>query len=132
MPPLPGPDRRGRERPVGGRDMIDLPVAGAGPAGLATALFAARAGLDVTVVDPRCAGLDQPIDKACGEGLMPGAVAALAELGVDPPGRAFRGIGYLAGRHRAEALFRVGAGRGVRRTDLQSTLLSAAAAAGID
>jgi flavin-dependent dehydrogenase len=112
--------------------MIDLLVAGAGPAGLATALHAARAGLDVTVVDPRFAGADGPIDKACGEGLMPGAVAALAELGVDPPGRAFRGIGYLAGRHRAEALFRVGTGLGVRRTDLHSSLLSAAAAAGID
>ena len=111
--------------------MIDLLVAGAGPAGLATALYAARTGLDVTVVEPRFAGTDEPIDKACGEGLMPGAVAALADLGVDPPGRAFRGIGYLDGRHRAEALFRVGAGRGVRRTDLHSSLLSAAAAAGI-
>ena len=54
---------------------------------------------------------------------MPGAVAALAEFGVDPPGADFRGIGYVAGRHRAEALFPAGAGRGVRRTDLQSTLL---------
>ena len=42
--------------------MIDVLVAGAGPAGLATALFAARSGLVVTVVDPRPA----PIDKACG------------------------------------------------------------------
>ena len=111
--------------------MIDLLVAGAGPAGLATALFAARAGLDVTVVDPRFAGAEKPIDKACGEGLMPGAVAALAEIGVDPPGRGFRGIGYVAGRHRAEALFTSGAGRGVRRTDLQSALLSAVLAAGV-
>ena len=111
--------------------MIDLLVAGAGPAGLATALYAARAGLDVTVVDPRFAGSAKPIDKACGEGLMPGAVAALGELGVDPPGRDFRGIGYVAGRHRAEALFTSGDGRGVRRTDLQSTLLSAVLAAGV-
>ena len=81
--------------------MIDLLVAGAGPAGLATALYAARAGLDVTVVDPRFAGSAKPIDKACGEGLMPGAVAALGELGVDPPGRDFRGIGYVAAVQRA-------------------------------
>ena len=113
--------------------MIDLLIAGAGPAGLATALYAARAGLDVTVVDPRAA-VDQPgkpIDKACGEGLMPRAVLALAELGVQPPGRAFRGIAYVAGDHRAEALFRSGSGLGVRRTDLHSTLLTAVRAAGI-
>ena len=58
--------------------MRDLLVAGGGPVGLATALYAARAGLDVAVVEPR----DGAIDKACGEGLMPGAVAALADLGV--------------------------------------------------
>ncbi len=112
--------------------MIDLLIAGAGPAGLATALYAARAGLDVTVVDPRVATENQkPIDKACGEGLMPGAVRALAELGVEPPGRPFRGIGYVAGDHRAEALFRSGAGLGVRRTDLHTCLLSAVRAAGV-
>ena len=58
--------------------MRDLLVAGGGPVGLATALYAARAGLDVTVREPR-AGV---IDKACGEGLMPGALAALRDLGV--------------------------------------------------
>jgi len=107
--------------------VIDLLVAGAGPAGLATALYAARAGLSVTVVDPRPA----PIDKACGEGLMPGAVRALASLGVDPPGLPFRGIGYLAAGHEATALFRSGSGLGARRTDLQVTLLAATAEAGI-
>ncbi len=107
--------------------MIDLLVAGAGPAGLATALFAARAGLVVTVVDPRPA----PIDKACGEGLMPGALRALHELGVDPPGYDFLGIGYRDGRNTAEALFRTGPGRGVRRTDLQTSLLAAVRASGV-
>jgi len=113
--------------------MIDLLIAGAGPAGLATALYAARAGLTVTVVDPRAAldGPGRPIDKACCEGLMPGAVLALAELGVNPPGRPFRGIGYVAGEHRAEAFFRSGSGLGVRRTDLHTALLSAVRAAGV-
>ena len=118
--------------------MIDLLIAGAGPAGLATALYAARAGLDVTVVDPRCGPIDtagrrvKPIDKACGEGLMPGAVTALRKLGVDPPGQDFRGIGYFSGAHRAEALFRSGSGLGSRRTDLQSALIAAVRAAGVD
>ncbi|MGH8869583.1 MAG: NAD(P)/FAD-dependent oxidoreductase, partial [Actinomycetes bacterium] len=46
--------------------MRDLLVAGGGPAGLATAIHAAGAGMRVTVVEPR-AGVQ---DKACGEGLM--------------------------------------------------------------
>ena len=69
---------------------IDLLVAGAGPAGLATALYAVAAGWSVTVVDPR----PSPIDKACGEGLMPGAVAALSALGVPVNGHPFHGIRY--------------------------------------
>lgn len=113
--------------------MIDLLIAGAGPAGLTTALYGARAGLTVTVVDPRAgSGKDvHPIDKACGEGLMPGAVRALADLGVDPAGRDLRGIGYQSADHRVQVPFPAGPGRGVRRTDLQSALYRAVLQAGI-
>ncbi len=107
--------------------MIDLIVAGGGPGGLATALYAERAGLEVAVLEPR-AGL---VDKACGEGLMPAAVRVLAELGVDPPGRPLRGIRYLDGIHSVQALFPGAAGRGVRRIALQSCLREAVAARGI-
>ena len=107
--------------------MIDLLVAGGGPAGLATAVHAARAGLDVTVIERRRG----PIDKACGEGLMPHTVAQLRTLGVEPQGRAFRGITYLDGRHRVRAEFRSGTGVGVRRTALSEALHDAAVAAGV-
>ena len=113
--------------------MIDLLIAGAGPAGLATALYAERAGLTVTVVDPRALAGEhaRPIDKACGEGLMPGAVRDLADLGVDPPGHPLQGIGYLSAGRRVEASFKAGPGRGVRRTDLQSALHLAVRKAGV-
>jgi flavin-dependent dehydrogenase len=105
----------------------DLIVAGGGPVGLATALEAARAGMDVAVVERRRGS----IDKACGEGLMPGAVARLAALGVHPEGRPLTGIRYLDGGHRAQASFRHGVGLGVRRTTLHAALAEAAATAGV-
>jgi flavin-dependent dehydrogenase len=107
--------------------MIDLLVVGGGPAGLATALNGARAGLEVVVVERR-AGL---IDKACGEGLMPHTLRHLARLGVHPHGRPFRGVRYRDGDRHVDAPFRRGAGRGVRRTVLHGALLDAAASAGV-
>lgn len=98
--------------------MIDVLVAGAGPVGLAFAIDAAQKGLEVQVLDPRAT----PVDKACGEGLMPSAVARLAEMGVDPPGLEFTGIRYISPGHSALAHFSAGPGRGVRRTILQTLM----------
>lgn len=116
------------DRSVGTGHRRDLVVVGGGPVGLATALMAARSGLATTVLEPR----PGVIDKACGEGLMPGALAALARLGVDPPGVPLLGISYLAGDREARADFRDGPGRGVRRTALHDSLRRAAAAAGVE
>jgi flavin-dependent dehydrogenase len=104
----------------------DLLIVGGGPAGLATALYARRQGLSVIVAEPR----EGPIDKACGEGLMPGGLAELTSLGVDPAGMPLRGIAYVAGEQakysRAEARFRTGPGRGVLRTTLHAELAARA------
>ncbi|CAL9345314.1 monooxygenase [Streptomyces sp. DH-12] len=105
----------------------DLLVVGGGPAGLATALHAARAGLDTVVAEPRPA----PVDKACGEGLMPGAVRALTALGLHAPGHPLTGIRYVQGPCRVEAAFRRERGLGVRRTDLHTVLHRAVLDAGV-
>ncbi len=108
----------------------ELVVVGGGPVGLAAAIEARLAGLRVLVVEPRTGA----IDKACGEGLMPGAVAALSRLGVDPAGHPIRGITYSGARGtpRAEHRFSGPPGRGVRRLALQSAMAERARELGVD
>jgi geranylgeranyl reductase family protein len=56
----------------------DLLVIGGGPAGSATAYWAARVGLDVVFVEKKTF----PRDKTCGDGLTPRAVHQLSEMGL--------------------------------------------------
>jgi menaquinone-9 beta-reductase len=112
-------------------DATDLLVIGGGPAGLATAIAARLAGMSARVVERS----RPPIDKACGEGLMPDAVARLGELGVAlAPGEGwrFRGIRYLDGETVAEGVFPRAGGLGVRRLQLHQALARRAAELGVD
>ena len=108
---------------------IDVLVAGAGPVGLATAIHAAKSGLEVVVCDPRSGDMD----KACGEGLMPTATGHLRELDIELSGHPIRGIAYLSsdGSHHVQAAFRGEHGMGVRRTVLAETLAAEAARLGV-
>jgi flavin-dependent dehydrogenase len=106
---------------------VDLIVAGGGPVGLVTALEARRRGLEVAVVEPR----PSPVDKACGEGLMPTAAGRLRALGVTVQGRPFVGIRYVGLDREVAATFRHGPGLGVRRTALHAALAAAAERAGV-
>ncbi|NUS72776.1 MAG: NAD(P)/FAD-dependent oxidoreductase [Corynebacteriales bacterium] len=98
--------------------MIDVLIAGGGPAGLATAMWAAQVGLRALVVEPRIS----PIDKACGEGIMPSGVRALRALGIELQGAAIRGIRYRNTHTCVDSIFREHHGLGVRRTDLHAAL----------
>ena len=59
--------------------MLDVLVAGAGPAGVAAAIEARRMGLSALVVDKATF----PRDKTCGDGLTTGALRLLDRLGFD-------------------------------------------------
>src|SRR5215831_9226312 len=109
--------------------MTDVFVVGGGPAGLAAAIAARRRGLDVLVAD--CSA--PPLDKACGEGIMPDGLAAARSLGLDleAAGYPFRGICFSGGAQEVAADFPDGAGTGVRRTVLHEMMLDRAAALGV-
>jgi len=105
-------------------------VVGGGPAGLAAAIALRQRGADVLVADAR----RPPIDKACGEGLMPDSLRALAGLGTElepRDGAGFEGIAFVAEGTQVAARFPAGAGVGVRRTALQERLLDRATALGV-
>ncbi|MBV9759232.1 MAG: FAD-dependent monooxygenase [Acidobacteriaceae bacterium] len=109
----------------------DIFVLGGGPAGLAAAIAARRSGFRVTLADAS----EPPIDKACGEGLMPDALHAAAALGIDIPetaGYAFKGIGFQNQLHHVTADFPNGTGLGVRRMALQRLLAENAARTGVE
>ena len=122
------------------RPASDVLIVGGGPAGLACAIASARQGLHVEVID----AMKPPIDKACGEGLMPDSLQALAAIGFTDLDRTLRqtenhllrGIRFLGDTSHSqpattEAAFPQAPGRGIRRTVLHQILLDRAASLGV-
>src|SRR5580704_14501513 len=109
---------------------MDVLVIGGGPAGLAAAIAARLKGFDVTVAD----SAHPPIDKACGEGLMPDSHAAMRGLGItfDPEQSfAFRGIRFIGDGGSVAADFPADPGIAVRRVRLHQLLIDRAEEAGV-
>jgi flavin-dependent dehydrogenase len=76
-----------------------------------------------------------PIDKACGEGLMPDSIAAASRIGIVLPegeGFRFRGIRFHGEGHAVASDFPHGYGLGFRRTALHHHLVEQAGRAGVE
>jgi flavin-dependent dehydrogenase len=111
-------------------ESTDVFVIGGGPAGLAAAIAARKQGFRVMVADAD----EPPIDKACGEGLLPNSLEALARLGVTlgpSDGCRFRGIRFVGGGVSPEAHFPGAPGRGVLRKALHERIVSHASGCGV-
>ena len=109
----------------------DVFIIGGGPAGIAAAMAARYRGLRVMIAD----GNRPPIDKACGEGLMPDSIAAAQRIGIRLPeneGFRFRGIRFHGEGHAVASDFPEGYGLGFRRTALHGELVEQAGRAGVE
>jgi len=115
---------------VSQNDKTDVFVVGGGPAGLVAAIAARKRGFTVTLAD----SVEPPIDKPCGEGLMPGAQAALREVSIATEaddGCEFRGIQFIQKGLRFGSAFPEGRGLGVRRPVLHKMLVAKAEQTGV-
>ncbi|MGA7854580.1 MAG: NAD(P)/FAD-dependent oxidoreductase [Candidatus Acidiferrales bacterium] len=108
----------------------DVFVIGGGPSGLAAAIAARQKGFNVILAD----GAAPPIEKPCGEGMMPETITALRDLGVTigpSDGVNFRGICFAQWDARVTGNFPSGLGVGMRRTALHERLVARAERCGV-
>jgi flavin-dependent dehydrogenase len=109
----------------------DVFVIGGGPAGLATAIAARQKGMSVTLADSR----HPPIDKACGEGILPDGFPAAKQIGLElekTEHYPIRGIRFCAENASVVSDFPHGPGMGVRRTTLHREMVKLAEHHGVD
>ncbi len=104
--------------------LYEVIIIGGGPAGLFAGIVCARNGLRTLLLEKQ----SYPIDKPCGEGIMPAGVEHLRKLGAATfieagQHRLFSGIRYIScSGYRAEARFAEGPGWGIERVVFSSAL----------
>jgi len=106
-------------------------IIGAGPAGIAAAIAASQREFRCTVLDVRV----PPIDKPCGEGILPHGVAALRQLGIHlnaSNALPFAGICFQDEGSSVRAEFAGGTGFALRRTRLHQLLIDRAIETGVE
>ncbi|MGD8602377.1 MAG: NAD(P)/FAD-dependent oxidoreductase [Gemmatimonadota bacterium] len=106
-------------------------ILGGGPVGLATAIYSRLHGLSCAVFDRR----SLPLDKACGEGLLPRGVDHLENMGVTISGlrcAPLLGIRWVAGDVAADGFFSRRSGLGIRRLELVDALVERARVVGAE
>ena len=112
----------------------DVAIVGGGPAGLAAAIEARRVGCSVVLLERQAF----PVDKACGEGLMPTGLAALERMGVRariPSSECspFGSIAYVQEDGRSvEGRLPAPGGLGIRRLALAEAMTTRAREVGVE
>lgn len=104
--------------------MTEVTIVGGGPAGSALAIELGRRGVPVVLYEKA----HHPRPKACGEGLLPHGVSALAELAGLPAAPLLRGLRFVAGSVSVDADFPSGHGLVIRRDRFDAWLFDLAAA----
>jgi len=106
------------------KDELCFGIIGGGPAGLATAICLAEKGFEVTLFDKSTF----PVDKVCGEGIMPTGVEFLKKHDLlnlinSNDKKEYYGVKYVANNAKTlEGRFKSGFGLGIKRTVLSEAL----------